>query len=164
MGSMPRTLDIIIREDLVERVKAGDKCEFTGTLIVVPDVSQLSLPGIKGLVSHFLGNKLETAAGREFGGFKKKDGFSSSITGLKTLGVRELSYKLSFAACMVTLCAGAPLSSLEDADYSPTFDSFSQEEKMTILAMKNTPNLYQKLVESIAPSIFGRCASFHYTS
>lgn len=69
--------------------------------------------------------------------------------------MRELSYKLSFAACMVTPCASAALSSLDDFDYSPTFDSFSQDEKMDILAMKNTPNLYQKLVESIAPSIFG---------
>lgn len=102
-----------------------------------------------------IGNKLETSSGREFGGFKKKDGFASSVTGLKALGVRELSYKLSFAACMVTPCASAALSSLDDFDYSPTFDSFSQDEKMDILAMKNTPNLYQKLVESIAPSIFG---------
>ena len=26
--------------------QAGDKCDFTGTLIVVPDVSTLSTPGI----------------------------------------------------------------------------------------------------------------------
>lgn len=105
MGSMPRTLDIIIREDLVEKVKAGDKCEFTGTLIVVPDITQLSLPG-RGLLFHYLGNKLETAAGREFGGIRRKEGFASTITGLKSLGVRELSYRISFAACMVNTAAG----------------------------------------------------------
>ncbi|CAZ85275.1 unnamed protein product [Tuber melanosporum] len=38
-GSMPRTLDIILRGEIVERAKAGEKCIFTGTLIVVPDVS-----------------------------------------------------------------------------------------------------------------------------
>lgn len=40
--------------------------------------------------------------------------------------------------------------------YDFSFNSFTSEEKMDILSMKNTPNLYQKLVESIAPSIFGR--------
>lgn len=58
MGSMPRTLDIIIHEDLVERVKAGDKCEFIGTLIVVPDVSQLSLPGTKPY--HLISDRKQT--------------------------------------------------------------------------------------------------------
>lgn len=33
---------------------------------------------------------------------RSKDAFGSSITGLKVLGVRELSYKLAFAACMVS--------------------------------------------------------------
>ena len=42
---MPRSLDVILRSELVERAKAGDKCVFTGTFIVVPDVSQLGLPG-----------------------------------------------------------------------------------------------------------------------
>ena len=42
---MPRSLDVILRGELVERAKAGDKCVFTGTFIVVPDVSQLGLPG-----------------------------------------------------------------------------------------------------------------------
>ncbi len=32
---------------VVERAKAGDKAVFTGTLIVVPDVSQLNTPGAK---------------------------------------------------------------------------------------------------------------------
>src|ERR1700733_4311107 len=44
-GSMPRCLDMIVRNDMVERAKAGDRCTFTGNLIVVPDISQLALPG-----------------------------------------------------------------------------------------------------------------------
>lgn len=44
-GSMPRTMEIILRNELVERAKAGDRCTFTGCLIVVPDVAQLGLPG-----------------------------------------------------------------------------------------------------------------------
>ena len=40
-GSMPRTVDVILRHAAVERAKPGDKCTFTGTFIVVPDISQL---------------------------------------------------------------------------------------------------------------------------
>lgn len=29
----------------MEKAQPGDKCDFTGTLIVVPDVASLSLPG-----------------------------------------------------------------------------------------------------------------------
>ena len=29
----------------MEQAQAGDKCDFTGTLIVVPDVSKLQVPG-----------------------------------------------------------------------------------------------------------------------
>lgn len=44
-GSMPRTLDVILRNELVERARPGDRCVFTGCLIVIPDVAALGLPG-----------------------------------------------------------------------------------------------------------------------
>ena len=37
-GAMPRTIDIILRNETVERAKPGDKCVFAGTLCVVPEV------------------------------------------------------------------------------------------------------------------------------
>ena len=46
-GCMPRTLDVVLRGEMVERAKAGDKCVFAGSLVVVPDVSQLTAPGEK---------------------------------------------------------------------------------------------------------------------
>jgi len=39
------SVEIILRAEAVEQAQAGDKCDFTGTLIVVPDVAQLSTPG-----------------------------------------------------------------------------------------------------------------------
>ena len=91
-GSMPRSLDVILRGELVERAKAGDKCVFTGTFVVVPDVSQMGLPG---------GNKAEMTrearkGSRQAGGIDQ-----TGVTGLKSLGVRDLSYKTAFLACMV---------------------------------------------------------------
>ena len=44
-------MEIILRAEAVEQAQAGDKCDFTGTLIVVPDVAQLSTPGTKHTVS-----------------------------------------------------------------------------------------------------------------
>jgi DNA replication licensing factor MCM6 len=88
---MPRSLDVILRSELVERAKAGDKCVFTGTFIVVPDVSQLGLPG---------GNKAELM--REASKSAGPGGVGGGgVTGLKSLGVRDLQYKTAFLACMV---------------------------------------------------------------
>lgn len=41
-GSLPRTMDVILRNDQVENVRPGDKAVFTGTLVVVPDVAALT--------------------------------------------------------------------------------------------------------------------------
>jgi DNA replication licensing factor MCM6 len=41
-GSMPRTIEVILRNEVVDRCKPGDKVVFTGIPIAVPDVSQLS--------------------------------------------------------------------------------------------------------------------------
>jgi len=38
-GSMPRSIDIILRGEIVDACKPGDKAVFTGKLVVVPDVA-----------------------------------------------------------------------------------------------------------------------------
>lgn len=86
-GSMPRSIDVILRHDAVERAKAGDRCVLTGMLIVVPDVSQIKLPG--GAVTSL----------RERGNSQQFRG--DGVQGLKQLGVRQLTYRLCFLACSV---------------------------------------------------------------
>lgn len=44
-GLMIFSVEVILRAEAVEHAQAGDKCDFTGTLIVVPDIAQLSTPG-----------------------------------------------------------------------------------------------------------------------
>ena len=105
-GSMPRSsvlsytphrvtadvvdrLDVILRAEIVERAKAGDKCVFTGTFIVVPDVAALGLPGVNAEML------------KEGGGGRGGGGFNMGVTGLKALGVKDLTYKTAFLACMV---------------------------------------------------------------
>jgi DNA replication licensing factor MCM6 len=77
---------------MVERAKAGDKCVFTGTFIVVPDVAQLGLPGVNAEMMRQAGS-----GGR--GGVM--GGAGMGVSGLKALGVKDLTYKTAFLACMV---------------------------------------------------------------
>jgi DNA replication licensing factor MCM6 len=81
---------VILRSEIVDRAKAGDKCTFTGTFIVVPDVSQLGIPGVNSEMMR------ENRGGRGEGGVA-----SQGVTGLKSLGVRDLLYKTAFLGCMV---------------------------------------------------------------
>ena len=91
---MPRSLDVILRGELVERAKAGDKCVFTGTFIVVPDVSQLGLPGGDNV-------RLQREAQRGQGANSAASIGGAGVSGLKSLGVRDMQYKTAFLACMV---------------------------------------------------------------
>lgn len=84
------SLDVILRSEIVEKAKAGDKCTFTGTFIVVPDVSQMSMPGVSAEMQ-----KESRGGGRGEAGVA-----SQGVTGLKELGVRDLGYKTAFLACM----------------------------------------------------------------
>jgi DNA replicative helicase MCM subunit Mcm2 (Cdc46/Mcm family) len=55
-GSLPRTLEVIFRNDTVEQARAGDKLVFAGCMVVVPDVAAITAPGqrsqVKGAGDH----------------------------------------------------------------------------------------------------------------
>ena len=76
---MPRCIDVVCRNDIVERAKAGDKVVFTGTIVVVPDTNGLASVG-ESTVSGRSG----TSRGSEHDGFH----------GLKRLGCKEMTYKV----------------------------------------------------------------------
>jgi hypothetical protein len=92
-GSMPRCMDVVVRNEIADRAKPGDKCVFTGTLIAVPDLAQLR------------GGHDRPEAVRETGG--RSSYATEGITGLRALGVRELNYRLNFLACAVHLADAA---------------------------------------------------------
>ncbi len=50
-GGMPRSIDIILRNEMVDKAKPGDCCVFTGTLIVVPEIATLLKPGERARLS-----------------------------------------------------------------------------------------------------------------
>lgn len=151
-GSMPRTVDIILRGDIVDKAKAGDKCIFTGTEIVIPDVSQLGLPGTKPLA--FRDNK----------GLGRGEGVNGAVRGLKALGARDLTYRIAFMACMVqegdSRHSGVKADlrgdgAQENQDQEELLNSLTQEEIDELKEMVHTENLYAKLIQSIAPTVWG---------
>mmetsp|Transcript_148344 Transcript_148344/g.210709 ORF Transcript_148344/g.210709 Transcript_148344/m.210709 type:complete len:819 (-) Transcript_148344:115-2571(-) len=85
-GSMPLTMDVIVRDECTEMCKAGDKLKVTGSLIVVPDVPTLMSPSeLKSSVR----KSLNTRSDQTYGG-------GDGVRGLRSLGNRDLTYKLAF--------------------------------------------------------------------
>lgn len=151
-GSMPRTLDVILRGEIVDRAKAGEKCTFTGALIVVPDVSQLGLPGVRPE------SVRETKGGR---GVEQ-----AGVTGLKSLGARDLTYRLAFLACMVQsdnnptpwLTAGNPDEEdkiTAEESQEAFLQSLTPAEIEDLKRMVHSDHIYSRLVNSLAPAIYG---------
>lgn len=161
-GSMPRTMDVILRGEIVDRAKAGEKCVFTGALIVVPDVSQLGLPGIRPTA-------VRDDRSAEAGG--------NGVTGLKSLGVRDLTYRLAFLACMVTpdvsalgasgeaqiadivgsLTQGSGVETAESVKEAQdaVLASYTQAEIEDLRQMVHSDMIYGRLVQSLAPMVYG---------
>ncbi|EGV60522.1 MCM-domain-containing protein [Yamadazyma tenuis ATCC 10573] len=145
-GSMPRTLDVILRGETVEKAKPGDKCKFTGTEIVIPDISQLGFPGVKP--QSIKENRNQSSE------------LNTGITGLRSLGVRDLTYKLAFFACHVSSMSNKDEENeshtSEDVDDQEAFlTSLTDAEVNQLKVMVKDNYIYDKLVQSVAPAVFG---------
>ncbi|KAK4398179.1 DNA replication licensing factor MCM6 [Sesamum angolense] len=143
-GSLPRSLDVILRHDIVEQARAGDTVVFTGTVVALPDILALASPG-------------ERAECRRDSSRKNGISGQEGVKGLRALGVRDLSYRLAFIANSVKICDGrrdADIRNRRDADDDDS-QQFTAEELDEIQRMRNTPDFFNKLVDSIAPTVFG---------
>ncbi|TKA57033.1 hypothetical protein B0A53_00989 [Rhodotorula sp. CCFEE 5036] len=152
-GSMPRSLDVILRAEIVERAKAGDKVIFTGTFIVVPDVAALGLPGVNAEMMR------ENQGGRSGPGAM---GGNLGVSGLKSLGVKDLTYKTAFLACMATSAetrSSATNIRIDDQGIEENrkefLESLTREEVQHLEAMVRSDHIYSRLVSSIAPTVYG---------
>eukprot|EP00903_Cladosiphon_okamuranus_P008448 g8117.t1 len=147
-GSMPRSLDVVLRGEAVEKAKAGDKTVFTGTLIVVPDSSALARVG-------------EATVGGKPPGRRGQEGPDAGVTGLKKLGVKELTYRTAFLASSVLpaeqVSGGYNIrdESDEAGGGADVAEELTEEEGREILEMKNSSNIYTDMVNSVAPTVFG---------
>ncbi|XP_073532721.1 maternal DNA replication licensing factor mcm6 [Phyllobates terribilis] len=143
-GAIPRSVEVILRAEAVETAMAGDRCDFTGTLIVVPDVSALSVGDAR----------METGA-KVTGGERVN---AEGIQGLKALGVRDLSYRLAFLACHVGATkphfGGKDLRE-EDQTAESIKNQMTVQEWEKVFEMSQDKNLYHNLCTSLFPTIHG---------
>ncbi|KAA8537155.1 hypothetical protein F0562_029619 [Nyssa sinensis] len=144
-GSLPRSLDIILRHDIVEQARAGDTVIFTGSVVVIPDILALASPGERAECRREASQHKSVTAGQ-------------GVRGLRALGVRDLSYRLAFIANSVQVCDGRRDTDIrnrkKDADEDDN-QQYTAEELGEVQRMRNTPDFFNKLVDSIAPTIFG---------
>jgi len=187
-GSMPRCIDIICRNELVETAKAGDKAVFTGFVAVIPDGGGLAKVGESTTTSTAKSSKSDR-------------NFNDGVGGLRALGQRELTYKLVFIANGVVqsevyaniegmdVAAASPpivaiteevdaitgeriklpaptaahlripslsdLGGYGDNDKENVTVDLSEVDRHVIKNMLQTRHLYQRMAESICPSVFG---------
>jgi len=89
-GSMPRTIDVIVRGSAVELAKPGDKVQLSGCLVTLPEVGKL------------MGNadRKEVKQQAQQSGERRQERDTAGDTGvaMRSLGSREMSYKYAFLA------------------------------------------------------------------
>lgn len=141
-GCIPRSLEVILRAECVEKTQAGDRCDFIGTLIVVPDVSKMATAGPRA----------ETST--RVNGSDDNEG----VSGLKVLGVRELTYKMAFLALHVVPCNakfGGKDYNSEELNMEKLRQSMTEQEWLKIYEMSHDKNLFGHLCQSLFPMIYG---------
>lgn len=147
---MPRSIDVILRGDTVDKAKPGDRAIFTGSLVVVPDIVQLMKPGERQQSSN-----IDTSRMQRNDAGKTMDGFS----GLGRTGVKDLSFKMVFIANSVfsqdQRFSTQRNISAEDEEKEENLNNFTKVEQNTVVNMKDQDNLYTKMAESIAPGVYG---------
>lgn len=123
-------------------MQAGDRYDFTGTLIVVTNVGAMSLPGAKAQLDS-----------RHKGGDD-----AEGVRGLKALGVRDLHYKTAFLACSVQ-ATNPRFGGLEIPMDEVTPEMMKRQmtdgEWKHMYEMSHDRNLYHNLINSLFPSIHG---------
>ncbi|KAL4467074.1 hypothetical protein ABPG72_019284 [Tetrahymena utriculariae] len=153
-GGMPRSIDIVCRGEVVDAAKPGDKCVFTGYLIVVPDVAALTKPGEKTE----MGVKSEAVR-------VKGEANNDGITGLSQLGQRDLNYRLVFLAINIeakksrfnlwTQEEEENLDLNEEQEKEKILQDFSERELADIEKIRQSANVYERLASSLCPTVHG---------
>ncbi|GMR42274.1 hypothetical protein PMAYCL1PPCAC_12469, partial [Pristionchus mayeri] len=143
-GAIPRCFDVVVRGEMVEGVQPGDRCDLVGTLIVIPDVAQLATPGVRAETNNKTGRSNQEAG--------------AGLTGLKSLGVRDLNHRLAFLACHVassTATFGGKDFSHEDISHLELWKQMTSDEQRTLKKMSEDKEITRNLVDSLFPNIFG---------
>lgn len=144
-GSMPRSMDVFCRAEMVERCKAGDTVILSGSWVVIPDGGALA------------------RAGEAPRSVSNQNSDSTGVRGLQAIGVKELTYRTCF---LVSSILGASeksnkvnlwVNGVEPQDDTPeqVVLELTPQQRQEIRDMRSTPNLYELLAQSICPNTAG---------
>jgi DNA replication licensing factor MCM6 len=149
-GSMPRSMDVIVRDEMTERCKPGDKVLVTGCLIVVPEVPSLMSPSeLKQQVRRSLNTRTDA------------NGMGEGVRGLKGLGNRDLNYKLAFYANFVDEDGGWSGDAQGESVRSDDKVFLSQADKDRFVEISlhkgagDRRDCFDVLAKSISPAVHG---------
>ena len=157
-GSMPRSIDLILRREEVDKLKPGDKIVATGSLIVVPDIPSLMK---QGDVPKAVRKENRRVAQSGYDG----------VTGLKVLGVRDLTYKQCFLALVVgpdrvrrggstagdAADGSGDMVNIRADEERGERDSLvlTEDQKNKLKAIAASPNCFSLLASAVAPLVCG---------
>lgn len=156
-GCMPRTIEVIVRNDAVEVAKPGDRISATGCAIVVPEVHKLMN----------VSNRRELQRQMTPGQRAQNDASADleAASGLRALGVRDLNYRMCFLATtiadhngddrrMTAAVKEVEMHGQQNEDDLYREPALAPAEEQRVLQMRRHPSLLQALTSCVAPSIF----------
>lgn len=85
-GSIPRSIDVVLRGEQVERAQPGDRVVITGCLIAVPEKQNKNRPGERNQMTR-----------------QTKNMRIQNKMGMKKKGISDLNFKLVFLGNNVTV-------------------------------------------------------------
>ncbi|KAK1443932.1 mini-chromosome maintenance protein [Babesia gibsoni] len=149
VSAMPRSIDVILRHRMVDRLNAGDRVEISGSLIVLPDVPTLLKPGE-------MPKKVNKQSIRHFESYM----ISQGLTGIKGVSVKDLNHKLSFLATQVRRIDDFKGGGNEIPDPNEEYqmraeDILNLSSFDWIRRVARAHNTIDRLAASIAPKIWG---------
>ena len=135
-NSLPRNIDIILREDLIENVQIGDKVNFIGYIIVNPDNENK----YQNIQTSFIINNKSNIDDNKY--------YSKKLNN---------SFKLVFIANNIFIKEDRKLllNNIYDDIGNILNNDFTNYEIDKIIQMKFDNFIYSNLVKSIAPHIYG---------
>eukprot|EP00922_Rhytidocystis_sp_ex-Travisia-forbesii_P049728 GHVS01073992.1.p1 GENE.GHVS01073992.1~~GHVS01073992.1.p1 ORF type:complete len:828 (+),score=117.62 GHVS01073992.1:155-2638(+) len=144
-GSIPRAMEIVLRNHEVDQVYAGDEVIITGCLIAAPMMPALlkkkDVP--KGMMRLLRPNEGQIAQG---------------VTGMKFVGVREMNHRMMFLANSVQrVTTGASIDTItqhsDDSEVPRPADVF--QKFPWIKEITDRPDTLDQLAKLVAPRVYG---------
>lgn len=120
---------------------------FVGTLVVVPDAFSMYKPG----------EKFQMSSGHEGERLRGQNAIAEGLSGLKSMGVRDINYKLVFIANNVlhTESRFGTTVNIRDDNEKAILENMTAAERDEIRDIIESANLYRRLAQSICPMIYG---------